>query len=86
MNTALAWTLFVAVGAAVLFGMTPALQLSNNHLQEVLKDGGNGASAGKRHEHIRSALVVTEVALACVLWSNRLLLRSFSVLDVDVRD
>ena len=85
-GTALAWTLFIAVGAAVLFGMTPALQLSNNHLQEVLKDGGNGASAGKRHEHMRSALVVTEVALACVLLVGAgLLLRSFlRVLDVDL--
>ena len=85
-GTALAWTLVIAVGAAVLFGMTPALQLSNNHLQEVLKDGGHGGSDGKRQEHMRSALVVTEIALACVLLVGAgLLLRSFlRVLDVDL--
>ncbi|HEV2462797.1 MAG TPA: ABC transporter permease [Acidobacteriaceae bacterium] len=85
-GTALAWTVFIAVAAAILFGMMPALQLSSNHLQEVLKDGGHGAGVGRRHDRMRSTLVVTEVALACVLLVGAgLLLRSFlRVLDVDL--
>lgn len=85
-GTALAWTLLIAVGTAVFFGLAPALQLSSSHLQEALKDGGHGASVGRRHDRMRSTLVVTEIALACVLLVGAgLLLRSFvRVLDVDL--
>jgi putative ABC transport system permease protein len=52
----------------------------------VLKDSGAGAGLGRKHERIRAALVVSEIALACVLLvSAGLLLRSFSkVLEVDL--
>jgi len=83
----LAWTLLIGVGAAVLFGLAPGLRMSRGDLQETLKDsGGHGASAGKKHDRLRSALVITEVALACVLLVGAgLLLRSFlRVLDVDL--
>jgi predicted permease len=56
-------------------------------LQEALKDsGGHGASEGRKHDRLRSSLVITEVALACVLLVGAgLLLRSFlRVLDVDL--
>jgi len=44
------------------------------------------AGLGRKHERVRNALVVSEVALACVLLvSAGLLLRSFlKVLDVDL--
>jgi predicted permease len=83
----LAWTLLIAVAAAVLFGSLPGLRMSGGNLQELLKDsGGHGASEGRRHGRLRSTLVVTEIALACVLLvSAGLLLRSFlRVLDVDL--
>ncbi|MGC2636178.1 MAG: ABC transporter permease [Acidobacteriaceae bacterium] len=85
-GTALAWTLLFAIGTAVLFGLAPALRMSSTHLQETLKDGGHGASEGRRHDRLRSSLVVTEIALACVLLVGAgLLLRSFlRVLDVDL--
>ena len=85
-GTVLAWTLLIAVGAAVLFGSAPGLRISSGNLQEVLKDGGLGASDGRKHERTRSSLVITEVALACVLLVGAgLLLRSFlRVLDVDL--
>jgi len=85
-GAALAWTLFIAVGAAVLFGSTPALRMSTGNLQEALKDGGHGASEGRKHDRVRSTLVITEIALACVLLvGSGLLLRSFlRVLDVDL--
>jgi predicted permease len=55
-------------------------------VQEALKDGGPGMSQGRRHERLRSMLVVSEVALACVLLVGAgLLLRSFlRLLDVDL--
>jgi predicted permease len=61
--------------------------MSGGNLQELLKDsGGHGASDGRKHGRLRSMLVVTEIALACVLLVGAgLLLRSFlRVLDVDL--
>jgi predicted permease len=51
-----------------------------------LKGSGNGTSEGRKHDRMRSILVVTEIALACVLLVGAgLLLRSFlRVLDVDL--
>ncbi|HEX3436569.1 MAG TPA: ABC transporter permease [Pseudacidobacterium sp.] len=85
-GTVLVWTLLIAVVAAVLFGLAPGLRMSRNDLQEALKDSGHGASLGRKHERMRSALVITEVALACVLLVGAgLLLRSFvRVLDIDL--
>jgi predicted permease len=74
------------VAAAILFGLMPGLRISGGNLQEALKDSGHGASEGRKHDRMRSALVITEVALACVLLVGAgLLLRSFlRVLDVDL--
>jgi predicted permease len=85
--TALLWTVLVAVATAVLFGLAPGFRMSSHDLQESLKDtAGHGASDGRRHERLRSMLVISEVALACVLLVGAgLLLRSFlRVLDVDL--
>jgi predicted permease len=83
---ALGWTVLVAVCAAFLFGLIPGLKVASGNLHEVLKDSGPGAGTGRKHQRIRSVLVVTEVALACMLLvSAGLLLRSFlKVLDVDL--
>jgi predicted permease len=60
--------------------------MASGNLQETLKDSGPGSGSGRKHERLRSSLVVTEVALACVLLVGAgLLLRSFlKVLDVDL--
>lgn len=85
-GSALVWTLVIAVAAAVLFGLAPGIKMSSGDLQESLKDSGLGASAGRKHDRMRSVLVVSEVALACILLVGAgLLLRSFlRVLDVDL--
>jgi len=85
-GAALAWTLLIAVSAAMLFGLVPGLRMAGGNLQEALKDSGQGSGQGRRHEGIRALLVVSEVALACVLLVGAgLLLRSFlRVLDVDL--
>ena len=83
---ALGWTVLIAVVAAILFGLAPALKIASGNLQEALKDTGPGSGLGRRHERIRSILVISEVALACLLLvAAGLLLRSFlKVLDIDL--
>src|SRR5258708_28669303 len=83
---ALGWTVLIAVLTAMIFGLLPGLRIASGNLQELLKDSGAGAGLGRKHERVRAALVIFEVALACVLLvSAGLLLRSFvKVLDVDL--
>jgi predicted permease len=85
-SQALGWTVLIAVFTTIIFGLIPGLRIAGGNLQEALKDCGPGAGLGRRHERVRAALVVSEVALACVLLvSAGLLLRSFrKVLDVDL--
>ncbi len=85
-GTALAWTLLITITTAVLFGLVPGLKMSGDNLQEALKDTGPGMSEGRKHERLRATLVISQVALACVLLIGAgLLLRSFlRVLDVDL--
>ena len=85
-SQALAWTVIVAVFTATIFGLLPGLRIASGNLQQMLKDSGPGAGLSRSHERLRAALVVSEVALACVLLvSAGLLLRSFvKVLDVDL--
>jgi len=85
-GAALAWTALIAISAGALFGLAPACKVSAGNLHEALKDSGPGMSQGRRHERLRSTLVVSEVALACVLLVGAgLLLRSFlRLLDVNL--
>ncbi len=84
--TALAFCLAAAVLTGVVFGLAPALQVPAMALHDVLKDTTRGSTAGKSRNWIRSALVVSEIAFACVLLvSAGLLVRSFlRVLDVSL--
>ena len=83
---ALGWTVLLAVFAAVFFGLVPGLRIAGGNLTEALKDSGAGQGQGRKHERLRAILVVSEVALACVLLVGAgLLLRSFmKVLDVEL--
>ncbi|HEX7362563.1 MAG TPA: ABC transporter permease [Bryobacteraceae bacterium] len=85
-GAALAWTVLVAVAAALLFGLLPGFRMSGQDVQTSLKDMSHGMSAGRSHQRLRSALVISELALACVLLVGAgLLLHSFlRLLDVDL--
>jgi predicted permease len=85
-GTALLWTIALTVTVGMLFGLAPGLKISAGNLQESLKDSGHGTSDGKKHDRLRSALVISEVALACILVVGAgLLLRSFlQVMQVDL--
>jgi predicted permease len=84
--TAVGFTLFIAVFTGILFGLFPAFQVPGIALHDTLKDANRGSSQGHGHTWIRGALVVSEIALACVLLVGAgLLIRSFlRVLDIDL--
>jgi putative ABC transport system permease protein len=63
----LAFTVAVAFGTGILFGLIPALQSSRPDLTSALKESGGRAGSGFRQNKARSLLVVTEVALALIL-------------------
>ena len=83
---ALGFTLLMALVTGLVFGLVPALQVPAFTVHDSLKDSNRGSSVGKGHTWVRGALVVSEVAFACVLLVGAgLLIRSFlRVLDVDL--
>jgi putative ABC transport system permease protein len=77
----LGFTLLVALGTAILFGIVPALQASRA-CAGGLKEGGRGASAGRSLHRMRHALVIAEVALSLILLVGAgLLMKSFARLQ-----
>jgi predicted permease len=83
---ALGFTLLVAFLAGAIFGLLPALHIPALSVHDTLKESNRGSSTGKGHAWIRSGLVVSEIAFACVLLVGAgLLIRSFlRVLDVNL--
>ncbi|HYO84710.1 MAG TPA: ABC transporter permease [Bryobacteraceae bacterium] len=85
-STALLFTIAAAILTGLLFGLAPALQASSTDQASTLKESGRSASEGRRSAWLRGSLVVSEVALACLLVIGAgLLMRSLlQVLDVDL--
>ncbi len=72
------FTATIAILTGILFGLAPAIHMAKADLMGALREGGRGNAIGFRHNHLRSFLVVGEVALALVLLSGAgLLMRSF---------
>jgi predicted permease len=80
----LAFTLALAIVTGIVFGLAPAFSAPERGLHDALKDATRGSTGRRRWT--RNALVVVEIAFACVLVVGAgLLLRSFvRVLDVDL--
>jgi putative ABC transport system permease protein len=81
----LLFTLLSSLLAGIFFGTFPALQLSRLDLETSLRDEGRGTSTGQARAHMKSLLVVSQVALSLLLLIGAgLLLRSFGrLLGVD---
>jgi putative ABC transport system permease protein len=74
----LIFTLMMTLVTGLVFGVIPALQASKCDLNEILKQSGRTSDSNLRHRRVRSALVVSEVAVAVMLLVGAgLLLRSF---------
>ena len=82
---ALGVVVIVAMVTGMLVGFLPALHALSG-AQDALKDGTRGSTRGLGHARVRSLLVVTEIAAACVLvLASSLLVRSFlRVMDVEL--
>jgi predicted permease len=63
----LGFTAAVAILTAVVFGIVPAIQASNPDLVGSLKESGRSGTDGVARQHLRSALVTLQIALALVL-------------------
>jgi putative ABC transport system permease protein len=73
----LGFTIAASLFTGVVFGLAPALQFSRPDLNETLKEGGRGSTSGR--QRARAVLVVSEVALALVLFIGAtLMLKTFS--------
>jgi len=80
-GTVLLFTLLVAVGASLTFGLFPVFQQSSTGLVPALKEGGRGGGSGRSGHRVRNVLAIAEVALALVLLVGAgLMVRSFQAL------
>jgi putative ABC transport system permease protein len=64
---ALIFALLISIGAALVFGLIPALYVAGADLNETLKSGGRTSSPGLGRTRVWSLLVAGEVALASML-------------------
>ena len=83
---ALVFTVGVTLITGVVFGLAPALQASGADMTGALKDASRGSTEGQKRALVRNALVVSEIAFACVLMVGAgLLIRSLvTVLEVEM--
>jgi putative ABC transport system permease protein len=72
------YMLAVSAVAAVVSGLTPALQTSEVDVHEALKEGGQHGTSGRGRNRLRSGLIVAEISLAVILLAGAgLMIRSF---------
>ena len=61
------FAMMLSAMTGVAFGLLPALHASRIDLNDALKQGGGRSGAGGRRSRLRSALVVSEIAVALTL-------------------
>ena len=85
-GTVLAFTVVVTLLTGAVFGLAPALHASGAGMGAALKDATRGSTESRERTWVRHALVVSEIAFACVLLVGAgLLIRSLAaVLEVNI--
>ncbi|MDB4915445.1 MAG: Permease [Gemmatimonadetes bacterium] len=63
----LAFTALVSIATGVIFGLVPAIHAAKTDLAQMLRESMRGSNGRRGTQGTRSALVVTEMALAVVL-------------------
>ena len=81
-----AFTIALAIVTALVFALLPALQLRSLSMHDSLKESARSSTASRSQSSFRGALVVAEIAIACVLLVGAgLFIRSLlAALDVDL--
>jgi putative ABC transport system permease protein len=64
---ALIFALLISTGAALIFGLLPALHAAGSRVNDALKSGGRASSSGLSQTRLWGLLVAGEVALASML-------------------
>lgn len=64
---ALVFTLVISVLTGLLFAIAPALQITAGNLQSALREGGRSMTGPGSAHRLRSALVISEIALSLIL-------------------
>jgi predicted permease len=74
----LVFTLLISLLTGILFGLAPAMQASHTDPKQGLQQGSRTTTASRHQNRLRSALVMAEVSMACVLLVGAgLMLRTF---------
>ncbi len=63
----LALAVAISSGATLLFGIVPAVSVSGDHASAVLADAGRGGTTGITTRRVRTALIISEMALSVML-------------------
>ena len=78
----LAYTFAVSIVTGVIFGIAPSLRSSSVDVSQPLKSQATTSTASAEHSRLRSALVISEVALSlALLMGAGLMLKSFFRLE-----
>ncbi len=78
-STVLAFSVFVTLATAIIFGLAPALQASRVSVVDGLKEGSGGSGSGRKAKFFQSLLVSGQIGGAIVLLvTTGLLVRSLN--------
>jgi putative ABC transport system permease protein len=82
--TVLVFSLGLALGSGVLFGLLPGINVAGSNLHEALRQGSRSVAGDRSRRWMRSSLVVGEVGMAVILLvGTGLLVRSFTALSAE---